>query len=167
MNIFLIAAVTVDGFIAVDEHQKATEWTTKADTAFFVSKTKEAGTIIMGRKTFDTFKRPLKDRRLIILTSDPASVAMEGVEATSESLNDLVIRLESEGVKSVAVSGGASIYRQFINSGLVTELYISILPKLFGIGVPLFDDLVDKDLELVSTTTLDDNNTLLIHYKVV
>lgn len=167
MKVFIIAAVTVDGYIGLDSHHEATTWTTKADTKFFISKTKEAGTVIMGRKTFDTFSKPLNDRRLIILTSHPDDVTVDGVEATSESPAELLARLRSEGVKAVAVSGGASIYRQFITAGLVQELYISIVPKLFGEGVALFDGLVDQEVQLLDSQTLEDDNTILLHYAVI
>jgi dihydrofolate reductase len=165
MKVFLIVAVTVDGFIGLEAHQPATVWTTKADTHFFISKSKEAGTVIMGRKTFDTFRKPLKDRRLIVLTSHPETIALEGVEATSEPPTDLIARLTAEGVPTVAIAGGASVYRQCMNAGVVDELYVSVVPKLFGKGVPLFDDLVDTELQLLDIQTLEDDNTVLLHYQ--
>lgn len=167
MKVFIIAALTADGYIGLDASHRATSWTTKADKTFFVSRTKEAGTVVMGRKTFDTFARPLKDRRLIILSSSPESVAVEGVESSSETPAELVSRLEREDTKELAVCGGASVYSQFLEAGLVDEIYLTIMPKIFGTGVPLFGVPQDVDLELISIKQLDDNNTVLVHYRVV
>jgi dihydrofolate reductase len=166
MRVSLIAAVSVDGYIGADANHRATSWTTKADTSFFIKKTKEIGTVIMGNTTFATFGKPLKERRLIILTHRPESIVVDGVEATSEDPRSLLSRLDSEGVKSVAICGGASIYTQFVNEGLVDELFITVMPKLFGGGVLLFDKLVDKGLELRSADRLDDNNSVVLHYKL-
>jgi dihydrofolate reductase len=166
MKVFIIAALSVDGFIGTDEHHKSTTWTTKADIQFFVRKTKEAGTVVMGRKTFDTFGKPLKDRRLIVLTSKPSGITLDGVEGSSESPVELVARLKNEGVQAVAICGGTSVYTQFLQAGVVDELYISVMPKIFGKGVPLFAAESDKNLALLDTEQLDDN-TVMLHYSVL
>lgn len=162
----LIAAISADGYIGADENHRATSWTTKADTKFFVAKTRELGTVIMGKKTFATFNKPLKDRRLIIYTHYPESLNVEGVESTSEEPRDLIRKLEREGANGVAICGGTSIYTQFVNANVVDELYLTIMPKLFGGGVLLFNQLVDKELQLLSSEKLSDDNTVLLHYKL-
>jgi len=70
MKIILIAAMTLNGMIAQTRDQNSLEWTSKEDTAFFIEKTKEAGVVVMGQKTFETIGKPLKGRRLIVLTQD-------------------------------------------------------------------------------------------------
>lgn len=166
MKVFIIAAITADGYIGLDESHRATSWTSTADKKFFVRRTKEAGVVVMGRKTFDTFARPLKDRRLIILSRDPAAVTLEGIESTNESPAELVTRLEQEGVAELAVCGGASVYSQFMQSGLVSELYLTVMPKTFGEGVLLFNSPQDNNLQLISAEVMDDENSVLLHYKV-
>nr|AIA17374.1 Dihydrofolate reductase [uncultured bacterium] len=166
MKVFIIAALSADGYIGIDASHRATSWTTKADLQFFVRKTKEAGTIVMGRKTFETIERPLKDRRLIVLTSKPEDITIEDVEATSESLAELVARLEREGVTTLAVCGGSSIYTQFMEAGLAEELFITVMPKIFGQGLPLFGRQLDINLRLQHTEQLGEN-TVLLHYKTV
>lgn len=166
MKVFIIAALTADGYIGLDESHRATSWTTKADKTFFVSRTKEAGTVVMGRKTFDTFARPLAGRRLIILTGSPESVHVEGVESSNETVTELVARLKNEGVRELAVCGGASVYSQFMQAGLVDEIYVTVMPKVFGRGVPLFGAVLDVNLELLGSKILEDGNSVLLHYRV-
>ncbi len=168
MKVFLIAAITIDGFIAQDEQQSPLKWSTKADLNFFISKSTEAGTVIMGRRTYDTFQRPLKGRNLIVWTHAPDEIAaVEGVEASSEAPKDLIKRLEKEGVMAVAVSGGSGVYRHFLQAGVVDEVYLSIIPKAFGSGISLFDAAVEQKLELLDSSVLEDGQTVLLHYKVV
>nr|AIA11374.1 RibD C-terminal domain protein [uncultured bacterium] len=165
MKVFIIATLTADGFIAVDDSHLATTWTTKADKIFFTRKTKEAGATVFGRKTFDTFTRALKDRRTIVMTSEPHLITLEGVEPTNESPADLVARLGREGVSALAVCGGASIYAQFLQADLVDEIYVNMQPVVFGTGVTLFNTPVHRPLELLDVQNIGDD-TVALHYKV-
>ena len=149
MKVCLIAALTVDGFIGKDAGHSSLDWTSKEDKQFFVEKTKELGTLIVGRTTFETFKKPLPNRRNIVLTSTPEKYEVEGAEFTSEDPKQLLARLEGEGVESVAVIGGSKVYSQFLEEGLVTDLYLTVEPVMFGSGVPLaqLDTPVQMELE--------------------
>lgn len=165
MNVILIAAITADGFIGRSSGHAA-DWTSKEDKKLFVQITKEAGTIVMGSKTFETIGRALPGRRNIVLTSRPQEYEVEGVEFTSESPQNLVDRLDSEGVKSLAVCGGAHVYHHFMQAGLVNELYLTVEPVLFGTGVKLFADELDVKLQLLSSDKLNED-VVLLHYKVI
>lgn len=165
MKVQLIAAVTADGFIAKHAEHTA-DWTSPEDKRFFVALTKESGVMIMGRTTFDTIGRALPGRKTIVYTHDvTAYQGIPGVEATSENPSALIDRLEDTGIPSVVICGGATIYTLFINSGLVTDIFLTIEPILFGSGITLFDDAVNATLELTETRRLNDN-TLLVHYAV-
>lgn len=164
IKVFLIAALSADGFIARDAEHYA-GWSSKEDKAFFVRRTKEAGIMIMGSRTFDTIGRPLPGRRTILMTSRPRDYIDSGAEPTDESPVKLIERLEREGVQQVAVCGGAQVYGQFMAEGLVDELYLTIEPVCFGIGMSLFNSSLDCHLELISDEALNQNSRLL-HYKV-
>ncbi len=165
MNVILIAAVSADGKIASDEGQSSLTWTSKEDTKFFVSKTKEIGTVVMGRKTFETIGKPLKDRRIIVMTHKPAISQMIGVEFTAEEPQALLLRLEKEGVKAVAIAGGAQVYRTFLDANLVDEMFLTIEPILFGSGMPLVDHGSAKKLELLASSPLGPG--ILLHFRVL
>lgn len=166
MRTFIIAAISVDGFIGRNSGHTSMEWTSAEDKKLFVRLTKEAGTIVMGSRTFATIGKALPGRRTIVLTSNPDSITTEGVEATSESAAELLDRLEEEGVETVAICGGASVYAQFMAAGVVDELYITIEPIAFGSGVPLFSGELEVDLHLLDTEKLNDE-TILLHYNVM
>jgi len=166
MKITLIAAISADGKIAERTDQSSMDWTSKEDTKFFIEKTKEAGTLVMGRKTFATINKPLKGRRLIVLTRDPSKeTPMPGVEFTSEEPVALVRRLEGEGCAELALGGGASVYGQFLQAGLVTEVFLTVEPILFGGGVPLAQGFDRVPLKLESVKQLN-SQTVLLHYIV-
>lgn len=164
MKVFIIAAVTADGFIGRNSGHSA-DWTGGEDKKVFVRLTKEAGTMVMGSRTFATIGRALPGRRNIVLTSRPEEIKVEGVEATAETPEELVKRLANEGVKTLAVCGGAGIYSAFMQAGLIDELYLTYVPVVFGQGITLFNSELDAKLELKEQTKLSDG-AILLHYKL-
>ena len=181
----MIAAMTADGYIAKSPNQISTQWTSRVDGEWFAQRTKQAGVCVMGRTTFQTMGRALPERTLIIQTSQSEFVSDNGVQVkkfdemanwhlqkgatevltTNLPISQLADKLVKSGVQELAICGGASIYTQWLKSGLVNKLYLTIEPKLFGQGVSLLSSAVDVKLNLVTTKKLN-SNTLLMEYTV-
>lgn len=166
MQVTLIAAMSVDGFIAQETHQSSFNWTSSEDKQFYVKTIKEIKTIIMGSTSFKTFSRYPKDLRFIIYTSAPETFVnpkphIIQAEGTNESPAALLDRLEEEGVTEVAVAGGASIYSQFIASGRVDRLLLTVEPVLFGQGVKIFNTSLEIQLELKQIHHLSDQTKVM------
>ena len=87
------------------------------------------------------------------------------VEYSSLEPAALLDQLASQGITTVALAGGSSIYSQFLQSGLVTDLYLTIEPHLFGSGVPLATGFERIDMRLVDVTRLGEQ-AVLLHYQV-
>lgn len=165
MKTILIAALTADGFIGRDAKHLA-DWTGKADKRLFTEVTKTAGTMIMGARTFETIGRALPGRRTIVYTHRPDEFSgIENVDTTSEDPARLIARLRAEGRNGVAICGGASIYSMFMATGVIDELYLTYVGKVFGNGVPLFGEPLQFDLDLLEAKQLDEQSVLL-HYAV-
>lgn len=164
MKVFIIAALTADGYIAKNTGHLS-DWTTPEDKKLFVKLTKEAGVIIMGSKTFNTIGHILPGRRMVVYTTKPQNITAAGVEVTTEKPQILLKRLKREGARGVAICGGAEIYTLFMKKNLVDELYLSIEPKMFGGGITLFNAPIESDLSLVEVAKLNDH-TVLLHYSV-
>lgn len=162
----LIAAISADGKIAERAGQSSLGWTSKEDTQFFVERTKEAGVVIMGRKTFETIGRPLKDRLIIVMTRGSGAGPVEGVEFTNKAPKEILENLTSRGFDQAAICGGAEIYSLFLRAGLVDELFLTVEPVLFGNGVPLAAGFDRLNLDLIESTKLNDQ-AILLHYKVL
>ncbi|MDD5377318.1 MAG: dihydrofolate reductase [Candidatus Gracilibacteria bacterium] len=81
------------------------------------------GIVVMGRKTYESIGRPLPNRRNIILTSS----MIEGLE-TYASIEEMAESLENEGIDTVFIIGGQTIYEAFLDRGLVDEAWISRIP---------------------------------------
>lgn len=159
IHTFIIAAMTADGFIAKNAHHLAS-WTSKEDKKFFVERTKQAGVMIMGANTFETFGKPLKDRLNIVYSR---TKHYDGVEVTQLEPKALLESLEKRGYQEAAICGGASIYTMFMKAGVVDTLYLTIEPLLFGAGVSIFNEPLDVNLKLLNFKRLNDN-VLLLEY---
>ncbi len=163
MKVFIIAAMTADGFIAKNAEHSPMNWTSKADKKRFVELTKRAGVIVMGSSTYKTIGRPLKDRVNIVYSK---SQTFEGVEVTQDRPIELLKKLEARGMKEVAICGGSNIYTMFMKAQVVDTVYLTIEPTLFGKGIPLFNDDMLFKLNLVSAVTSEASGSLLLEYKV-
>lgn len=168
MHVFLIAAITVDGYIAAEADQISTAWTSAEDKTFFRDRTKQAGVIVMGRKTYDTIGRPLPGRLNVVLTSSPQDVSPDQADQlmyTSADPKTLIADLAARGYQEVAICGGASVYSQFLEAGVIDTLYLTVEPICFGRGIKLFSDISATKLTLKQTTPLSEQ-TLLLEYAV-
>jgi dihydrofolate reductase len=69
------------------------------------------------------------------------------------------------GKRSVAIAGGASTVRQYLQAGLIDELRLHIAPVVLSVGEPLLTGLDDVNLEQVSSV----ENELVNHvtYRVL
>lgn len=169
MHVFLIAAITLDGYIAQAKGQISTAWTSLEDKKWFGQRTKAAGVVIMGRSTFETVNRPLPGRKTIVMSTQatPTLTEKDGVWWTSLGPRQLIETLEKEGHQEVAVCGGATIYRQFLLAGLIKTLYLTVEPIVFGEGILLFGEgnqLAMTHWQLKKSERLNDQGTLLLEY---
>ena len=162
MKVILVAAVTANGMIAENVEQSSLDWTSKEDLEFFKKKTKEAGVVIMGTKTFAT----LKNRLMVVLSYSPEDQPeMDGVEYVNKSPQEVVDWLEEKGYEEVVLAGGASVYGQYLQAGLVDEMFLTVEPYLFGEGIPLAKDFDRIKMELVESKQIGESSVLM-HYKL-
>nr|AIA12223.1 RibD C-terminal domain protein [uncultured bacterium] len=164
MNVFLIAAVTADGFIAETQDHLA-DWTSTEDKKLFTRLTKEAGYMVMGANTYRTIGRALPERHTIVYTNHPEKIDNPEIETTTEAPADLITRLEKAGANGIAVCGGAQIYSLFASAGLLDEIYLTIEPVCFGKGITLFNQDLQLNLSLLDTQQLNEN-AIMLHYRV-
>jgi dihydrofolate reductase len=168
MKVILLMAITLDGKIAKRADHPA-DWTSKADKKIFVRETKDAGVIIMGQTTYDTIGRPLPDRLNVVMDFEPdTSKNIPGsLEYTKKQPKELLEEMEERGFEKVIIGGGSTINGLFLKAGLIDEIWLTIEPKVFGEGLPLFNGAdVDLNLELIESQKLDDN-VMHVRYKIV
>lgn len=167
-EVFIIVATSQDGFISKKnkQSQSSTKWTSSEDTKFFQEKTKQAGVVIYGSKTYLTIPdkfRPLKDRFNVVYTKNPDSIKPEdNLLITQLPPKELITLLNDKGYSQIAICGGHSIYELFIQSGIVDRVYQTIEPITFNSGVPFLSENSQNLLTQIDTIPLSESTQVKV-----
>jgi len=166
MNVTLLMALTLDGKIAKGpEHYP--DWTGKEDKKLFAEISKNAGVVIMGSKTFDTFGKPLPKRKNVVLTRNKNRISeWENLVYTDKKPPEILKELEKECYSNVILAGGATINSLFAREKLVDQIIVTVSPKIFGYGISLFTEEISMDLELKEVERVG-TDLVCLKYKVI
>jgi len=166
MKIILLMAMTADGMIARNSMQPV-DWTGKADKGYFVRVTKEAGVMIMGSKTFDAIGKVLPGRKSIVMTRDKNRQSRDpALIFTDRTPGRIIADLDRQGFSLAALIGGSVVNTLFIKEGLVDEIHVTLVPRLFGKGLSLFAESLDLQLELLDVQKITSAH-ILLKYRVL
>lgn len=166
LKVTMLMAVTADGMIGKNA-QDFPDWTGREDKRMFREITLKAGVLIIGSRTFDTIGRPLPGRKNVVLTRNPERISQTpDLVFTDREPRRILADLEDEGYHHAVLAGGSIVNYLFASQGLIDEMYITYVPKIFGAGVPLFAGQVSLELELISQKTLGEGR-ISVRYRVV
>jgi riboflavin biosynthesis pyrimidine reductase len=172
MQVILISAQSADGFITRHD-QPGSGFASAADRAYFQKALAVFDSSIMGSATFRVSRTMIlgsltRERKRFVLTREPekytGDAAQGMLEFTSEAPRNLVERMKGEGHRRCALLGGARTHSLFLEAGLVSELWLTVEPRLFGAGVPFLRAPIDVSMRLFSHERLDGSDTLLLRY---
>lgn len=107
----------------------------KEDMTLFKELT-EHNYVVMGRKTFESLKKPLINRKHIVLTEQPRENSCGVYYMTFEQFKEFYD-------KDILywVIGGGEIYKLFLESGLIDSVYVSTFPGSFDGGDTFFPNI--------------------------
>ena len=109
--------------------------------------------VIMGRKTYDSIGKPLKDRRNIVISRDN-SLFIEGVEVVN-SLDKAISLVENSS--EIFIIGGEQIYS--ISLPLATHLYITKVDSDYK-GDAVFPNFIQKEWKEIAREDLISESNL-------
>lgn len=161
----LYIAVSLDGFIARGDG--SVDWLddVKGDggdngyLAFY----KTVDMLLMGRGTYEkvlqlTDDFPYAGKKCCVL-SRTMKGKTDHVVFTDEPLPDVLAREEG----TIWVVGGGQVVKECLAHDLLDELFIAVIPKVLGGGIPLFPPGTEAAFSLASVEKLGD--IVSIHYK--
>lgn len=159
-------SVSFDGFVSAADGGK--DWVFKTgdeeSAAWSVEKIRQAGLIIMGRKTFETlapywptatgpFAAPMNEIPKAVFTQkgfkgidqgqeqSPAMASWAAARIFDGDLAEGIRALKDEPGKPIVAIGGAGFMQSLIATGLVDEYHLAIHPVVLGSGLPIFSSL--------------------------
>ncbi len=138
----------------------------------------ECGAVIVGRRTYDDSVRwwgadgPTGPKRLptvVITHAPPAESPADGVyRFVTDGVGKAVEQARAvagDGTMSVAV--GADLARQLFAEGLLDQLWLHVVPVLFGSGTRLLDGLTDRHIGLEVLEVVDSPRAVHVRYGVI
>lgn len=150
MIISLIVAVARNGVIGKSTGEMS--WHVSEEFKHF-KETTEGHPVLMGRKTFETLGKPLKERLNIVLTKNPGYKTAFNDVLIFTSLDEAVDYCRKNNFEKIFIIGGAEIYKTALP--IVDEMIISRM-KFEAEGdvyFPAFDEkewsvekIMDKEL---------------------
>jgi dihydrofolate reductase len=168
VKVSVFIGTSLDGFIAREDGDiswldSANKKATPGEDFGFNSFLESVDLIVMGRKTFEqviTFNDwSYKDTKMIVLTSNDIEIPekLKKTVTTSNTLSSvqLIKELSDQPINHIYVDGG-TVIQDFLSTGLVDEITVTIVPILIGNGKP-FSRLLPSDLYLqhLKTTVYD------------
>lgn len=132
-------SVAVDDEFGVGKNNDL-PWRLKKELQYFQKLTtqtqdpKKQNMVIMGRKTWDSIPanhRPLSGRKNVVLTRQQ-KIIDEGINGTTVC-GDLeeAYKLADNSIEKIFVIGGGSIFKQAVESGKLTGMYITQIHETF------------------------------------
>ena len=133
----------------------------------------EADTILLGRKTYDSFAgawpereeageedaefaRLLGDMRKLVVSNQELQFTWRNSEQVQGDLIEFVRALKGEPGGPIAMSGSISVVRQLLAAGLLDELHLLLHPIAVRDGMRLFDEGDERiPLKLLSSQTFE------------
>ena len=145
-EVVLIAAVTVDGFIARHSNE-ITSWT--KDLSLFKKQTM-GHPVIMGSNTYETLSNELSGRDVIVINRN-------------HNPKNIISNIKHD---RCFIAGGGKTYSKFYS--FLTHLYITPHPYIFGKGISLFSDIIDEsNLIFEKIITVSEKNGIFQYqYKI-
>ncbi|KAB2960127.1 MAG: dihydrofolate reductase [Thermoanaerobaculia bacterium] len=126
MRVSLIAAVADNGVIG---REGGLPWHLPADLGRFKRLT-TGHHLIVGRATWESVGRPLPGRTFVVVTSRP-DYAAPGATVV-RSLAEAIRLARAAGDDEPFVAGGAGIYREALERGLVDRLYLTRIHRAYA-----------------------------------
>ena len=146
-KIILIAAVTVDGYIA-RHSREITKWS--KDLRLFKKQTM-GWSLVVGSNTYKTIEKELSGRQVFVVHRN-------------NKPDEILSKINQN--KCYIIGGGKTFSKY---SPFITHLFITPHPYVFGSGVPLFSDRTEEmKLDFIKINIVDQNLGIYQYqYKVI
>lgn len=168
MKTTLFLSVSIDGFIADKEGIPFFPDGAWEDWCDLVN---DANNVIAGRSSYEQLKGDqsasiLNPKHKIVLSSRDIELVDSSWQHAKSPVEALEI-LQNLNVDEAIVGGGRAVAYSFVREGLVDFIVIDLQPVAFGVGTPVFGDVLDKlELKLVNSSSLNDN-AIRLRYQVL
>lgn len=173
MKTILIFVSSLDGKITRWGNPMIRSWSSKSDQEHFDAIWKDTRVIIMGSGTYNPDPvKPVSRHLFVILTRHPERYKSREIPGQLEFTDDspllLMERFQKANEDKLLIVGGAQIAALFLKAQLIDELWLTIEPRIFGIGASFVnDEKLNIELKLLSCEIVNEQGTLITKYELL
>jgi len=169
MKISIYMALSANGVI--ENPKGIPDWLSQEYMQGFMKICQQTKAVIMGKKTYKILAPdflPLKeDGTTIVLTNDTEALPPNPtVVFTNKKPIEIISQLEKKDHTAGVIIGGSRTASEFMQAGVVDDVYFVVEPIFFGNGLPIFKDAeFEYKLNLLEVLKLN-SNTIQLHYAI-
>jgi dihydrofolate reductase len=130
--------MSMDGFIAGPKGEA--DWIIMDPKIDFKAIYNQFDTIVMGRRTFEAMQTggggSMPDMQVVVVSRTLRQEDHPGISIVDDP-ERMIKQMRSKPGKDVWLWGGGSLFRSFVDLGLVDTVEVMVMPVLLSEGVPL------------------------------
>lgn len=163
-------AASLDGYIAGPKGE--VDWIVVDPEIDFQAIFAQFDTLVMGRGTFQFIvdhgeTGMLSGMKVVVVSRTLRQADHPEVTIVGDGWEETVARLRAEPGKDIWLFGGGSLFRSFLDAGLVDTVEIAVIPALVGGGIPLLPSPAGRaKLELTGHRVYPNSGTVFLEYEV-
>jgi dihydrofolate reductase len=167
MLINLILGLSADGCLSLNQRDDLS-WLSKEDKAKFREITTKSGAVLMGKNTYLSLANfgvfPLVGRLNFVLTHQ--QIDDQGGIFLTGNPKEVIKQISASSVTSLSLIGGRSVYQDFLDSGLVDEIWLTQSSKILNGEIKFNIAPHLKNFRIISEEALN-NDEILKHFTKV
>jgi dihydrofolate reductase len=118
-----------------------------------------------GDKSFDDFAVIIDKVPKIVFSRTLKNVEWQTAELATKDIKEEILELRQQAGKDILV-GSRSLIVSLLNLNLIDELQLCIQPIIAGKGLPLFENIHDRnELTLFKTKALNSSGSMILYYE--
>ena len=161
----LYVATSLDGYIAKKDGDLSWLSTDSEEDYGYQAFFDSIDALAIGNNTYQDIlsfgEWPYEGKHSYIFTSEPQTTDRDDISFVSNMAD---FRKATKDYERIWLVGGGELAQTFFKDWAVDEVIISIIPIILGDGIPLFLNMPDMKLDLVSSTAFE-SGLVQVHYK--